>query len=108
MYHLFPCNHFQIHLSPPGYIYSCLEIPLPQLHPINIYPLPEPPLLLPNLNIIPAHLPLRHFPIRGKCPVLDAVAAFPFHGVEGVAVFVPELDGYLILGGGEELWVCVS
>lgn len=72
---------------------QCSEIPLPQLHAIDIHTLLEPAPFLPDLDVIPTHHPLLQFSILRESPVLDAVAALPYHGVGCVAVFVPKGGG---------------
>lgn len=75
---------------------------LPNLHSININPVPKPPPLLPNLNIIPTHLPFPHPPILSKSPVLKPIAALPLHPIVGILVLVPELDGNFVVRESEK------
>lgn len=77
---------------------------LGDLNLIYIYALPEPPLLLRNLNIIAAHLSLAHSPIFRERPILEAIATLPLHGVIRVLVLVPELHGDFAVREGEQLF----
>jgi hypothetical protein len=62
---------------------------LTNLHTIHIHIIRKPPLPLPNLNIIPTHLPLPHPPILRKRPVFKSISSPPL--ARGVVPFVPEL-----------------
>lgn len=75
---------------------------LPNHHSININPIPKPPPLLPNLNIVPTHLPLPHPPILSKSPILKPVASLPLHSIVGILILVPELHGNLVVRESEE------
>jgi hypothetical protein len=74
---------------------------LRNLNSIHINPIDKPPLLHPNLDIIPAHLPLPHQAIVGVRPVLEPVGPPPLPLV--VAPLVPELHGDLVVREGEQL-----
>lgn len=88
-------HHFLAHPWPLPPLHAFLGLPLEvslsQLNAVNIHPVREPPPFLPNDDIIPAHRPLLHPPVRGKSPVLDAVAPLPHHPLPRIPVLVPEL-----------------
>lgn len=72
----------------------------PNINSIHINTILEPPILIRNSDIIPAHLPLLHEPIRRECPVFQSVGAEPLLfplSVKGIP-FVPELHRNLCLG----------
>lgn len=55
-------------------------------------------------DVVGAHLSLPHLvrvPVKG--PVLQTVRPLPLHAVVPVLVLVPELDGDLVVGEGEQL-----
>jgi hypothetical protein len=59
-------------------------------HSVDVHAALEPPLLIRDLDIIAAHLPLAHEAVFGKGPVLKTVGPPPLAGL--VVPFVPELD----------------
>jgi hypothetical protein len=94
----------------PGFVWRthgrCLDhaVPYPNVNSIHIYPVHKPPLLLRNLDIIPAHLPLPHLAIGGKSPVLKSVAPLPLHSIRAILIFVPELHRYLVVRESKKLF----
>lgn len=70
--------------------YHPSPVRLPNIYSIDINSLLKPPLLIRDLNIIPAHLTLPHQPVVRECPVLEAVRAVPLPLL--VMPFIPKLD----------------
>lgn len=62
---------------------------LTNIHGVDIHPILEPPLLVRELDIVPAHLPFPHEAIVGEGPVLQPICPPPLTGL--VVPFVPEL-----------------
>lgn len=56
---------------------------------VNINPLPEPPLITPNLNIVPTHLSFSHPSVFRKCPIFETIASPPL--TRFIMEFIPEL-----------------
>jgi hypothetical protein len=63
------------------------------LHCVDVNVTLEPSLLIRNLDVIAAHLPLLHEAVLIKSPVLEAVAAPPL--VIIIMELIPELDSNL-------------
>lgn len=68
---------------------------------VHIHALHKPPLRLPDGDVVPAHLPLAHQPVRRERPVLEPVGPPPL--ARGVVPLVPELHRDLVVGEGEQL-----
>lgn len=76
---------------------------LSDLNLIHIHALPEPPLPLCELDVVPTHHALPHPAVGRKRPVLQPIAPLPLHPVVRVLVLVPELHGDAVVAEGEEL-----
>lgn len=56
-----------------------LPMPLADLDRVDVGPLLEPPLVLQNVDVVAAHLPLAHSTVRSECPVLQAITPTLHH-----------------------------
>lgn len=68
---------------------------LGDLHHINIHALLEPPLVVSNLDVVAAHLPLSHPTVFREGPIFEAIASVPLACF--VMEFVPKLYSNLEL-----------
>lgn len=70
-----------------------LPVLLADIHSVHIHAVLEPPLLLADLDVVCAVLPLPHQAVVRKGPVLKAVRPPPLAGL--VVPLIPELDSNL-------------
>ena len=63
---------------------------LTDINSIDIHAVLEPPLLVRDADVVPAHLPLPHQPVAGEGPILQTVGPPPL--ALFVVPLVPELD----------------
>jgi hypothetical protein len=77
---------------------------LTYLHLVHINTILEPPLTLFQHNVIRRVLTLAHPPIFREGPILKAIGPLPFHPVCGVLVFIPELNGNLVVCKGKQFF----
>ncbi len=55
---------------------------------IDVHSVLEPPLILADLEIVTAHLPLTHTAVFRKGPVFETITTLPFHLVVSILVLV--------------------
>jgi hypothetical protein len=79
-------------------------VSLTDLYGVDIHPVGKPPITCLKQYIISTHHPLHHLTVRSERPIFQAVTTLPLHSVISVLVFIPELDGNLIILKGKEFF----
>lgn len=69
---------------------------------VNIDAIDKEPLLLLYFQVITTHHPLAILALGVECPILQTVAALPFHPIRRVLILVPKLNRDLVLCKGEK------